>query len=267
MLKQVPDREVTLDAIPTGSTVLDVGGAAAPTRRATHVLDIVPFEQIQWENTRGLEVGTIKKENYFQHDICDHTPWPFTDKQFDFTICSHCLEDIRDPLWVCHELIRISKAGYIEIPSRLYETTFDLEEKGLAGASHHRWVIDLENGKLRFTFKYMPIHKKIVNKNRIKFDRNNKDMYLCIEWKDTFEYKENWLNSGKEIFEFYLGRPVDEKELWKIFRVVSPRNIISRWLRYLKNTNLFFASMNKKFNTKTVETKVNKNEKNSPSTN
>lgn len=246
MLKQVKNREATLDAIPQGAKVLDVGGAAAPTRRATHVIDIVPFEKIQWENTRGLPVGSITKENYTQHDICNHTPWPFADKSFDFSICSHCLEDIRDPLWVCHELIRVSKAGYIEIPSRLYETTFNLEAKGLAGASHHRWVIDLLENKLRFTFKYMHIHSKVVNKNRGIFDKNNEDMYLCIEWHDSFDYFENWLNSGQEIFEYYLDRPISDKEKWQIFRKVSPRNIVSRWLRYLKNTNPFFSQIFKK---------------------
>jgi hypothetical protein len=34
-------------------------------------------------------------------------------------ICSHTLEDIRDPLWVCSEMIRIGKAGYIELPRGL----------------------------------------------------------------------------------------------------------------------------------------------------
>ncbi len=117
----------------------------------------------------------------------------------------------------------------------MYETTFGVEVKNLAGATHHRWIIDLFENKLRFTFKYMHVHSRFVNKNRGKFKAGNPEMVLRLEWFDSFDYFENWLNSGKEIFEFYLGRTVTEKQKWTIYRDTQNRPLITRWLAYIKN--------------------------------
>jgi len=237
MIKQVEKNIVDLlAALPNDLKVLDVGGASGPLARADHMIDIVPFEQIHWEHIRGGQAARFGAQSYTQFDICGRQPWPFADKSFDFSICSHVLEDIRDPLWVCSELIRVSKAGYIEVPSRLYECTFNLEAKGLAGAAHHRWVIDMHQGQLRFTFKYFYIHKREVNRQRQNFSRGPKAV-LGVEWENSFDYFENWLNSGKEIFEFYLGRQILEKEKWQLFRKVQAKNVFRRWGAYLKNTS------------------------------
>lgn len=229
--------EEVVNAIPKGAVTLDVGAASAPIRRADFIIDAVPFADMHLEQAKGPGESRFSKERYVQHDICDRKPWPFADKQFDYSFCSHVLEDIRDPVWVCSELIRVSKAGYIEIPSRLYETTFGIEAGGLAGAAHHRWLVDLADGKLRFTFKYFQVHKKAVNKNRRAPGSTDEDQFLKIEWKDSFEYGENWLNSGKEIFEYYLERPVSEKEKWQLYRALSPRPLLIRWLQYAKNVS------------------------------
>jgi hypothetical protein len=136
--------------------------------------------------------------------------------------------------------MRVSKAGYIEIPSRLFEMTFDLEAKGLSGATHHRWLIDLHENKLRFTFKYFHIYYPFINKNKLKLPQDCEDMVLKLEWKDSFDFFENWLNSGKEIFEYYLGHPITEKEKWRIYRKLSTHGVISAWARYFKNTSPLF---------------------------
>jgi hypothetical protein len=54
---------------------------------------------------------------WIQRDICDREPFLFKDKEIDFVVCSQTLEDVRDPLWVCSEMIRVAKAGYIEVPA------------------------------------------------------------------------------------------------------------------------------------------------------
>lgn len=231
------------DNLPKDFKVLDVGGAIAPFKRANYIIDILPYEQISWTQQRGSGVTQVTKENYTQHDICSREPWPFTDKQFDYVFCSHVLEDIRDPIWVCSEIIRVSKAGYIEVPSRLFETTFNLEAGGLSGACHHRWLTDVFENKLRFTFKHFYIHFPFINKNRKHIEQHQDEMLLRIEWKDSFEFYENWLLSGKDIFEFYLERPVTEKEKWRFFRKASPYGLISSWVRYLKNTSPFWAKI------------------------
>jgi SAM-dependent methyltransferase len=103
--------------------VVDVGGWADPFHRADHVLD--GFDH----GTRGFlhnGVGRLAdnvrhpvplpgerstRETWRTQDICGTQPFPFPDKVSDFVICSHTLEDIRDPLRVCGELIRLAKPG------------------------------------------------------------------------------------------------------------------------------------------------------------
>lgn len=233
-----------LENLPKNHIMLDIGGASAPFKRANTVIDFVPFEAVNFKQAKGPGEIMFTKESYVSHDICSREPFPFKDKEFDFSTCSHVLEDIRDPLWVCSEIMRVSKAGYIEVPSKLYETTFNLEINNLAGASHHRWLVDLdEKNHLRFTFKYMQVHSKIINKNRMTFKKDNKDMYLCLEWSDNFSVYENWLNSGKEIFEYYLNKPLTEKDVWSIYRKTGTRIFLKEWLSYLKNTNSFFKKI------------------------
>ena len=50
-------------------------------------------------------------DTWVQRDICDREPYPFEDEQFDFVVCSHTLEDVRDPIWVCDEMVRVAKRG------------------------------------------------------------------------------------------------------------------------------------------------------------
>jgi hypothetical protein len=132
-----------LGIIPGEAMVVDVGGGAAPFPRADYVIDAMPYEK------RGVgSDGDIHKrfgispryseDRWIQTDLCSRRPWPIADKAFDFAVCSHLLEDIRDPIWVCSELRRIAKAGYIEVPSRVVEQSKGIENPRHAGYYHHR---------------------------------------------------------------------------------------------------------------------------------
>jgi hypothetical protein len=227
-----------IDQLPDNFVVLDVGGAASPTKRANYVIDYATFNEIAWDLAKGGGDVMFSKDSYIQHDICSREKWPFEDKQFDYSICSHVLEDIRDPIWVCSEIIRVSKAGYIEIPARIYEQKFGIEAKKFTGASHHRWLIDLFENKLRFTFKNFYVHSKVLNKNR-RLPKKS-DLFLRLKWSNNFEYYENYLKSGKEEFEYILDRQISENKKWEIFRKIGPNNFFISYLKYLKNTNKMF---------------------------
>ena len=144
--------------------VLDVGGWACPFNRAQWILDAEPFETRGYYRTFGAassQAGDhewFAKDTWVQRDMCAREPWPFADKQFDFVICSHTLEDIRDPLWVCSELMRVGKRGYIEVPSREWETCRGPERPSQAGLSHHRWLIDIDGSRIAFLQKFHLIH-------------------------------------------------------------------------------------------------------------
>src|SRR5581483_7473113 len=114
-----------LELLVDDALVLDVGGAASPFARADWVIDLLGYEQ------RGLygpppdpAAERFSADTWVQRDICAREPWPFSTRQFDFSICSQTLEDVRDPVFVCNELMRVSRAGYIEVPSRLEEQSY-----------------------------------------------------------------------------------------------------------------------------------------------
>src|SRR4051794_8064700 len=150
-----------LDLLADDAVVLDVGGWAKPFARADWVLDLMPYES---RGLYGYEQGErgderFSADTWVVRDMCAREPWPFADKQFDFAICSHTLEDIRDPVWVCQELQRVAKAGYIEVPSRLEEQAYGIQGAWV-GWGHHHWLIDVGRDSITFVFKHHIVHGK-----------------------------------------------------------------------------------------------------------
>lgn len=151
-----------IEALPDDATVLDVGGWAFPLARATAVLDLMPYA------TRGLygshgdrAAERFTAESWVQHDICAREPFPFADDAFDVVVCSHTLEDVRDPVWVAGELSRIGRAGYVEVPSRLQEQSWGVNGD-YVGWSHHHWLIDVDQTAqhVDFVFKLHALHHR-----------------------------------------------------------------------------------------------------------
>ena len=156
-----PNVQRLLQIIQPGWKVLDIGGWACPFNRATHVMDAERFETRGYYAKIGKPAFQGPAQEHFtaatwiQRDICGREPYPFKDKELDFVTCSHTLEDIRDPLWVCSEMVRISRRGYVEIPSRLWETCRGTEHPRLAGLSHHRWLIEITGAAARSSSEVM----------------------------------------------------------------------------------------------------------------
>lgn len=229
MFKQTnKDFDDIIKAIPDNFKVVDIGASSAPTRRADYIIDIVPYEGINLKQLKGPGEVRFSKERYVQHDICSRKPFPFPDKFFDYAICSHTLEDIRDPIGVLDEIVRVSKAGYVEIPSRMYETSYGIEGKHLAGNVHHRWIIDIFENRLRFTFKFSWVHLPFVARKKMP---QGKDRVLQIEWSDSLDYYENFLNSGPEIIKYYTGKE-GEKEVESFYRKLFGKNYLISKIEY-----------------------------------
>jgi hypothetical protein len=163
--------------------VLDVGGWAHPFARADCVLDLLPYE------TRGL-YGYERVDERFgpdtwvQRDVCDREPWPWPDDHFDFAVCSHTLEDVRDPVWVCAELSRVAGAGYVEVPSRLEEQALGVHGPW-AGWSHHRWLCDVVDGGLEVVFKPPMVHARESDHFPVGFHETltPEQRVLCLSWE------------------------------------------------------------------------------------
>jgi len=123
--------------------VLDLGGWEQPLMRADWVVDIRDFDA---PGNQGVIGDGQRRRNgrsrWVQMDMCGHK-LPFNDKAFDFVFCSNVLEDLRDPLWLCAEIQRVGKVGYIEVPRVGQELTggVDCRNGQYLGYWHHRWIV------------------------------------------------------------------------------------------------------------------------------
>ena len=194
-----------LAQIAPGDLVLDVGGWACPFNRANWVVDCEPYEtrgyyaKVGLPGSCGGDRESFARETWVCRDICSREAWPFPDKFFDFSVCSHTLEDVRDPLFVCSELIRVSKRGYIETPSRLAEMCRGWESDRTAGLNHHRWFIDYGPAQLEFTMKWHLIHADRSLSLPPQFYRKLTlvDMISHMFWEDQFSFSETVIH-GRE---------------------------------------------------------------------
>jgi Methyltransferase domain len=207
----VQNSQRIMELLEATDLVLDIGGWGHPFNRANYVLDLEPYETRGYYNRTfarnnpippiGGAVEHFRRETWIQRDICDRTPYPFADKQFDFVTCSHTLEDVRDPLWVCAEMIRIGKAGYIEVPSRVWESCRGME-RGIAGLSHHRWLIGIAGNSLRFLSKLHRIHNwRYSLPKSVLRGLSETQSVQWLFWQDSFEYSEVVLHGDAQLQE------------------------------------------------------------------
>lgn len=172
--------------------VLDAGAGDYPFPSATHVIDV-----------RNL-LPAADPRPVVVHDLCE-TPWPFPDKFFDYSICCHTLEDIRDPLTACRELMRVSKAGYIETPSRLRES-FHYKRGYLlrrivgrpirVGFGHHRWFCEPDGSGIVFLSKphtMMYSSRHFITRGELRRDLTAEESVFGLFWEGTFSVSERLL--------------------------------------------------------------------------
>ena len=219
-----------LSRIKPTDKVLDVGGWAQPLKRADAVIDIKPYAT---RPANALCQGMRQRfgeSRWVVQDICDHKkPWPFKDKEFDYVVCAHTLEDVRDPFYVCEEIQRVGKAGFIECPSRFYEQCRRIEFPHLSGARHHRWIVTRWFDGLKFTFKSDAIHQKKYMLNPPLFNTypmlnvNYESMFF--EWKESFPTHENLdsaLGTDGKFYEETVWRASYFADLWDQSQPLSP---------------------------------------------
>lgn len=175
--------------------ILDVGGAVAPCRLGTHMMDIQSYGNVNWPGAYGPERqpgARVSVENFIQCDLNAIDRFPFPDNYFDFVICRHTLEDIRDPVSVCRELSRVAKAGYIETPHRVYESTLGVERPAWAGHYHHRWLVEMDERGITFQFKPHNLHSRgAYHFRRWPWQRVREEFKNThLLWRGSFEARE-----------------------------------------------------------------------------
>ncbi|MBV9410166.1 MAG: methyltransferase domain-containing protein [Acidimicrobiia bacterium] len=194
------------ETLDDSAVVLDIGGWGKPFTRADWVVDQMPYETRGLYGRDGDDDERFTAETWVQRDICDRDAFPFEDNQFDFVICSHTLEDIRDPIWVCAEINRIGKAGYIEVPSRLEEQTYGVHGPWV-GWSHHRWLVDVGPDRIEFSFKPHAMH----GRNSDHFPRGfnlqltEEERVEQLWWEGSFDYAERIFIEDPRELDDYLA--------------------------------------------------------------
>lgn len=152
--------ERILQLVGDEALVLDVGGATAPFNRADWVLDLLPHESRGGEGSHGPAWERFTARTWVQRDACDKTPWPWPDGHFAFATCVSTLAELRDPIWVCSELSRVARAGYVEMSTVESELIHEADDGGgpWLGSAENRWFCELYGGELVFTRKPHSIH-------------------------------------------------------------------------------------------------------------
>ena len=204
-------REVAGDAL-----VLDVGGWGRPLPRADWVIDMKEHA------TRGLygrEPGGEERfgpDTWVQRDICAPEPWPFDDNQFDFVVCSHTLEDVRDPVSVCAEMARVGKAGYIETPSRLEEQSYGFQGPWV-GWGHHHWLVEVEGDRIEFVFKHHVMHGRDSDHFPAGFQETlaPEERVTTLWWTGSFDFGERFFTDAGELDPYladFVSRELERRD-------------------------------------------------------
>lgn len=130
-------------ALATGrGRILEIGPGHIPFGPATEFVD--------WQVSPSLAGRTVHVMDINAESL------PFPDKSVDFIYCRHTLEDLYNPMWVCREMDRVGRAGYVETPSPIAECCrgVDAGSPPWRGYNHHRYVIWVDSDTLAFIPKY-----------------------------------------------------------------------------------------------------------------
>lgn len=200
--------------------VLDIGGGRHPLHLATHVVDIEPFDSHRRLAPIVPGPPRFTEATWVVHDVCSG-PLPFPDKFFDFSFCSHLLEDVRDPLRVCAEIVRVSRRGYIETPSRqreifckdrLFRLKSALGYVPEVGFRHHLWFVEVRDNHLTFIAKdggRMTDRRHVITRSDLGRKMSAEESAVCLFWDGDFSFSEAPAGSDGELA-LFRDRALDQ---------------------------------------------------------
>jgi SAM-dependent methyltransferase len=184
-LQSFYERRIALP-VEDSALVLDVGSGDKPHWRADVLVDRYTGAEHGVQRS-GAAVARLNRP-LFDADAAD---MPFADKVFDYVICSHLLEHVADPAAVLEEMVRVGKAGYIEVPSVTMAKIDDFPS--------HLWWCDLQDGELVLTAKetaqFDSDIQRFVGHPEVRADlhrlvlRNFDQCIVQVTWEGTIRYR------------------------------------------------------------------------------
>ena len=153
------------------------------------------------KNWNVLDIGCGYSANEYANTICDiqdlsefykdkkfvqlkNNQLPFENNQFDFVIASHVMEHVQDLSLFISELERISKKGYIEVPSKL-EDNLVFENK-----KEHLWHMEFDdvNQKLNISKKIQYLEPFLTVSSSKKFSKIfRQSLILELYWENKID--------------------------------------------------------------------------------
>jgi ubiquinone/menaquinone biosynthesis C-methylase UbiE len=152
-------------------SVLDIGCGYSANENANVICDIQDLSNFYKDKS------FVKLEN---------KKLPFKDNQFDFVIASHVLEHVEDIEYFIKELERISKRGYIEVPTTL-EDNLVFENK-----KDHLWHMNFDDTdlKLLITKKIQYLEPVLTVSSLQKLRKIFKSSLVFeLYWENSIDYK------------------------------------------------------------------------------
>tara|TARA_Y100000590_G_C15609608_1_gene973334 strand:- start:146 stop:784 length:639 start_codon:yes stop_codon:yes gene_type:complete len=173
---------------------------------ANHYADLDDFSEEF--NKLNLKYTQIKKD----HKL------PFKDKEFDYVILSHVLEHVPNLIEFISEIERISKAGYIELPTKLNDNlVFGCDEDDIG----HKWWFEYDDIKNTLVYsKKIDALEKFVTVGQIwKFEKFFADsLFIQTYWEDKINIsKGEIIKFEKKIYFLTLIRKYFSKKLRVLF--------------------------------------------------
>ncbi|PWJ38512.1 class I SAM-dependent methyltransferase [Sediminitomix flava] len=194
--------------------VLEIGGGHNPHPRANVIVD--KYDDDNTHRSGNLYLG--KGQEFIK---ADGESLPFEDKEFDYVICCHVLEHVPNPIKFLNEMIRVSKRGYIEIPSLMGEF--------LVPKYSHEWVcLEVENKLCVVRKSDIGMDKQVHNFGDLFLYYLNSfsfpykvltELYpnlltVRIEWNQNLEFE---INPEDEAYMSYFNKPWTYEMMQKQF--------------------------------------------------
>lgn len=184
--------------------VLNVGGG----------LDRIGVKMDAVFDLRGDELSADKADRVLARDICSKNSWvDLKDNEFDLVICTHTLEDIRDPLFAIEQMSRVGKSGFIAVPNVERELSYSRTPHYI-GYAHHRWIFKVVSEKLLIAPKSNSLNY-LVKRGQFswpkKIKRDPKILFKNIIRRILFELSK-FTNSKFRYFEYSEGK-IEKYEL------------------------------------------------------
>lgn len=166
--------------------IIDLGGGKEKhfpqkSQIVDTVVDIKAFDDAS--EYRNFITGDLNSPSLFR----DLEEIVSRDGKFDYALCTHTLEDIRNPQLTLEFLPKIAKAGLLSFPSKYLELQKFEAPTSVRGFHHHRWIFTVDRGTLVLVPKVNLLEDKIFNPVARKYHDGIGELWL--EWADHVPFR------------------------------------------------------------------------------